>query len=442
MKISKTEVDASPRKTKSWEISQSTVKALVARAKPFIRFDEVLHGFGVRVAPSGMKSFVLEYRPYGGGRGANKRRKTLGAYGALTAAQAREMAMDDLAGLRNGVDPMAAKQAARTAATVSDLIDAFLKQHAEAKCKPGTVKNYEIGLAHLRAAHGGLNAEVLTRSQVAKLHLDMADSPYAANRFLAVVSKLFSWGVDRGLLPEGHVNPAGRIQKYREEGRERFLTSEELARLGDTLRQAETIGLPYEVDEAKVKAKHAPKPENRVRKIDPYAIAAVRLLLLTGARLNEIVTARWGFVDFERGLLNLPASKTGKKSVVLSAAALAVLASLPRIEGNPHIIPGDKEGQPRADLKKPWAAITQAARLEGLRIHDLRHSFASVGADSALSLPIIGKLLGHTQASTTQRYSHLGNDPVRRAAETIGATIAAAMGDRGKGEVVPMKRKV
>jgi integrase len=173
--------------------------------------------------------------------------------------------------------------------------------------------------------------------------------------------------------------------------------------------------------------------------LDPFAIAAIRLLILTGARLREILDAQWQQVDFERGILFLPDSKTGRKPIYLSAPAIQVLASLPRLEVNPHIIAGLKDGAPRADLKKPWAAITKAAGLEGVRLHDLRHSFASVGAGASLGLPIIGKLLGHTQAGTTHRYAHLDADPMRRAAETIGATIAAAMGG-APSNVVPMAK--
>jgi integrase len=187
------------------------------------------------------------------------------------------------------------------------------------------------------------------------------------------------------------------------------------------------------------KAKHAPKAENRRVKLDPFAVAAIRLLILTGARLREILHAKWENVDFERSILFLPDSKTGRKPVYLSAAALDVLSSLPRIAGNPHIIAGAKDGAPRADLKKPWAALRRVAGLEGVRIHDLRHSFASVGAGASLGLPIIGKLLGHTQAATTHRYAHLDADPMRRAAETIGATISAAMNRKPSADVVPLK---
>jgi integrase len=288
-------------------------------------------------------------------------------------------------------------------------------------------------LGKLVSAHGNMKAEALTRANVAVLHLSMADTPFTANRFLAAVSKCFSWGAQRGLLPDDHVNPAGRIERYREHRRERFLTSDELARLGDALREGETIGLLYEVDESKPASKHAPKTENRRAVLDPFAASAIRLLILTGARLREILDAQWSHVDFERGILFLPDSKTGRKPLYLNAPALAVLAGLPRIEGNPHIVAGVKGA--RADLKRPWAAVTRAAGLEGLRIHDLRHSFASVGAGASFGLPVIGKLLGHTQAATTHRYAHLDADPLRRAAETIGATIAAAMEGTGSNVV-------
>jgi integrase len=169
--------------------------------------------------------------------------------------------------------------------------------------------------------------------------------------------------------------------------------------------------------------------------LDPFVVAAIRLLILTGARLREILHARWE-LDFERGLLLLPDSKTGKKPVYLSGAALTILSTLPRIAGNPHIIPGEQDDAPRADLKRPWAAVTKAAGLDGVRLHDLRHSFASIGAGASMGLPIIGKLLGHSQAATTHRYAHLDADPMRRAVETIGATISTAM-DGKRGDDVP-----
>ena len=188
----------------------------------------------------------------------------------------------------------------------------------------------------------------------------MADRPYAANRAVAVWSKAFAWAASAGLVPEGQ-NPAKNIKKYREEGRERFLTSEDLARLGEALREGETVGLPYAVDETKPTAKHAAKADHRRVKLDLYATTALRLLILTGARLREILHAKWEQIDLERGLIYLPDSKTGRSRLYLSAAAQGVLADVPRVEGNPYVIAGAKDGAPRADLKKPWTAVSRAA---------------------------------------------------------------------------------
>jgi integrase len=408
-------------------ITKRTVDSARPRDKPFIIFDAAVKGFGVRVMPTGARSFVLEYRPGAGGRSVAKRRLTLGRYGAMTVDQARTAALNALAHIRLGSDPQAEKSGQRASPTVADLIDLFTTEHVDAKLKAGTAQGYKVALEKLRAAHGGIKASQLTRAQVAALHAQMRANPYGANRFLAITSKLYSWGGDRGLLPEGHANPAAKIDRYKEESRERFLTSGELARLGDVLREAETIGLPWTVDEKKPKAKHLARPENRRTPIDPFAIAAIRLLILTGARLREILNARWEHVDFERSVLFLPDSKTGRKPLFLNAGALAVLANVPRIAGNPHIIAGAKNGAPRFDLRKPWAAVTRAAGLDGLRIHDLRHSFASIGAGASMGLPILGRLLGHSQAATTQRYAHLADTPARAAVETIGAAIEAAM---------------
>jgi integrase len=289
---------------------------------------------------------------------------------------------------------------------------------------------------------GKIKPVEVTRQDVARLHSSLRETGYQANKVLAVIGSLYSFAADCGYVPEG-CNPARGVKKFPEGRRERFLTSEELSRLGDALREGESVGLPWTVDEVSPKAKHAPRADKRRTKLDPYAVAAIRLLLLTGARLREILHGRWEHVDFERGIIHLPQSKTGRKPIYLSAAALAILSGLPRLEGNPFVIPGENAGQPRADLKKPWASVTKAAGLTGVRLHDLRHSFASFGAGASLGLPIIGKLLGHTQAATTHRYAHLDADPMRRAAETIGATIAAAMsgesaGDLKKGAVLPM----
>jgi integrase len=412
------------------KLTKQSLPNLKPRSKPYIEYDADLCGFGLAVYPSGIKSWVCEYRPHGGGRGVAKKRVTLAKTSRLTPDQARKAAADMLAAVRLGGDPAQEKAERRASVTVGELIELFDARYVGPMLKPGTAVGYRIALEELRRSHGALKATALTRSHLTTLHFRMADRPYAANRAVAVWSKAFAWAAGAGLIPEGQ-NPAKGIKKYREQGRERFLTSEELARLGDTLREGETMGLPYSVDETKPTAKHAAKADHRRVKLDRYATAALRLLVLTGARLREILHAKWEQIDIERGLFFLADSKTGKKPLYLSAAAQNVLADLPRVEGNPHLIAGAKDGAPRSDLKKPWTAVSRAAGLEGVRLHDLRHSFASFGAGASLGLPIIGKLLGHSQPATTARYAHLDADPMRRAVDTIGSAIAGAM-DRGK----------
>jgi integrase len=414
-------------------VSKRSVDALVCppgKDRVFI-WDDSLSGFGAVAFPSGRKAYVAQYRQAG-----RSRRITIGEHGRLTPDEARREARKVLGAVESGVDPIKDRQAAREAATVATLIDAFLVDHVKAKLKSGTADWYETTLAKLRSACGTTKGEALTRAQMAALHRSMADTPVQANRLLSATSSLFAWAERHSHLPEGCANPARRITRYKEQGRERFLTSEELFRLGDALKLAETIGLPWETDG---ESKHLPTEENRRVVLDPFATGAIRLLLLTGARLREILHARWQEIDFERGILFLPDSKTGKKPIYLSAAAQAVLVGLPRIEGNPFVIPGGKEGRPRHDLKKPWLALTRAARLEGLRLHDLRHSFASVGAGASLGLQVVGRLLGHAQPTTTARYSHLDADPMRRAVETIGSVIDAAMSGR-KSSPTPLRR--
>ena len=420
----------------AFKISKRAVDALATREQRYKKAFGA--GLAVRVEPTGVKTFILEYRSGGGGRSAPRQGLTLGRYGPMTVDQAQNAALDALARIRLGDDPAGEKRSQRAALTVADLIDQFIEGHA-GKLKPNSQEAYKRALDKLKAAHGSLKADGLTRAHVAALHHRLAETPYAANWLLAAVSKLYAWGESHGLVPEAHGNPARKITRYREERRERFLTTDELARLGDALSEGETIGLPYGVDETKPTAKHAPKPERRLVKLAPFAVAAIRLLALTGARLREILDARWEQVDLERGILFLSDSKTGQKPIYLSAAAQAVLAALPRLAFNPHVIPGAKEGAPRIDLHKPWAAVVRAAGLDGLRIHDLRHSFASVGAGRSLGLPIIGKLLGHSQPATTHRYAHLDMDPMRRAADAIGADIDAAMNRKDGAAITRLK---
>ena len=289
------------------------------------------------------KSWIVEYRPHGGGRGVAKRRATLGKVGTLTPDQARKKAADMLAQVRLGADPAAERAESRKALTVSGLIDAFVAEHVDTKLKVRTAEGYKITLARLRSAHGGLKAQSLTPAQLSTLHSKMRDVPYAGNRALAVLVKMFAWASVRGLVPKGH-NPAHGIERYREAKRERFLTSEELSRLGAALAEGETIGLPYAVNETKPKAKHAPKEENRRAVADPFAVAAIRLLILTGARLREILARSVGIKSIwsAASIFTCKTPRPGRSRSTSRRLRRTCWPKLPRIEGNPHLIPGDR----------------------------------------------------------------------------------------------------
>ena len=308
------------------------------------------------------------------------------------------------------------------------MAEQFLTEHVEAKRSASSAKSYRDLLERLAIPElGKRKAEKITSAEIQRLHSKHSRSPYQANRLLRVLSSLFTFAGKAHAVPIGF-NPCRGIEYFPEVGRERYLTTAELARIGEAIREAETIGLPYAVDQSKPKSKHAPKEAARRTIVGPHAAAALRLLIFTGARLREILHLKWDHIDFERGLLLLPTSKTGKKTIVLNAPALAILNGLPR--AGDFVIAGASPDTPRADLKKPWKAISKRAALEGVRIHDLRHTHASVAAGAGLGLPIIGKLLGHSQSATTQRYAHLDADPLRKASERIGSQLASAMGEK------------
>ena len=416
-------------------ISKRSVDALVCptgKDRQFL-WDDALAGFGVAAFPTGKKTYVAQFRKDG-----RTRRVAIGDHGRLTPDEARSQAKTVLGQVEQGSDPVDERRKARAVRTFRQVADEFMRLHVEAKRKGRTRDDYKALLArHIVPAIGNSRIIDLRRVDVANLHAKLSETPYTANRALALISSIWNWCAKRDEVAFAD-NPAKGIERNPERKRERFLTREEFGRLGDALREAETIGLRWAIDETALTAKHTPK-ESRRTIMDPHAVGAIRLLILTGARLREVLDAQWRHVDLERGVIHLPDSKTGAKPIYLSAAAQEVLASLPHISGNPNVIPGEVEGAPRADLKKPWAALTRAANLRGVRIHDLRHSFASFGAGASLGLPIIGKLLGHSQAATTHRYAHLDADPMRRAVETIGATISAAMEGKRGAEIVPLK---
>lgn len=416
------------------KITAQSVEALPPVSCTTFYFDSDLKGFGLRVSPpskragdNGSKTWIVEYRAGGGGRGAIKRRMTLGPLSVLDAVKARRRAKDILAEVRLGADPAADLSEARKADTVSVWADRYRKEAGLSR-KPATKVLYDGYWRNwIEPELGTKKARDVTRSDWARVHRIIGEKhPSTANRCSVLFAHFYKWLAMEGAVPEGY-NPTKGVERYREGTRERFLTSKELQRLGEALREAETIGIPWEDKPGKARSKHAPRlAENRMIVLSPHAAAAIRLLLFTGARLREILHLRWSEVDLERGLLLLPDSKTGRKTIILGSPALQVIAELDNV--GEYVIAGKDSKTPRWDLQRPWALVCRRAGLEGVRLHDLRHTFASYGAAGGLGLPIIGGLLGHSDVKTTQRYAHIGSDPLRRASDAISKQIAAALG--------------
>ncbi|MBU1157694.1 MAG: tyrosine-type recombinase/integrase [Proteobacteria bacterium] len=396
-------------------LSKRFINTLTTPEKDTVYWDDDLPGFGLRHRPSGKMAFICQFRNAQG----RTRKITLGDYGRLTPDEARIEARSVLVEVDKGEDPADNRDASRQAPTLKDFAERYLSEHAEPKKKPRSVVLDRSMLNNIiLPAMGWLKLQAVTRKDVAKLHYDLRETPYQANRVLALLSKMFNLAERWGLREDG-TNPCRHVEKFREKKRERFLSGEELARLGQVLAEAERTGKEL-----------------------PSVITAIRLLIFTGARLSEILGLRWEWIDFEQCCIRLPDSKTGAKDIPLNQPALEELERTPRLQGNPYVIPGARDGQHLVNLNKPWRRIRAKAGLPEVRIHDLRHSYASVAAAAGLGLPIIGALLGHTQAQTTARYSHLAMDPLRAATEEVGKRIAEAMSRQPTQKVIrlPLKK--
>ena len=377
-------------------LTKTTVDRTPAPNGDTIFWDEGLPGFGLRVKATGVKSFVVQYRNRHTGR---SKRKTLGRYGpTLSLHEARDMARALLADVVRGEDPVAHSQALRQSPTVADLAEQYMTEHAIPKKRPRSVRNDRSMLDnYVLPKLGRLRAVEVAHTDIQKLHNKMRETPYQANRTLALLSKMFQLSIRWGIRSD---NPARGVEKYPEEKRDRWLSDEELGRLLSAL------------------SKHP----NQV------AANAVRLQLLTGARIGEVLTAQWTDFDLDRGVWTKPSHHTKQKRrehLPLSNAACTLLLNMkPDRSGvTPWLFPGQSPDQPHKDLKAFWRSVTKAAGLENYRIHDNRHTHASHLVSSGLSLPIVGRLLGHTNPSTTQRYAHLADDPLREAAEVMAEKV-------------------
>jgi integrase len=382
------------------KITKRSVETLKVTSKDYIAFDTELPGFGVRIMPSGKRFFLVQYRRHG-----RTRRVMIGQFGVVTAELARREATIKLGSVRgaNG-DPAALRDAERQSTTMKELGERFLTQYVPTRCKPSTQAEYRRSVElFLDPFFAKQHVRSVTTADVAEMHGSLSHIPYQANRTLGVLSKMMNLAETWGIRDK-HTNPCEDVERYPERKRERFLSPKELKRLGRALTAAE-----------------ANQTETK------YAVAAFRILLLTGCRLSEIQRLEWRYVDLEQKELRLPDSKTGAKTVHLGEAVVALLKALPRITGNPYVIVGKKEKAHLTDLQHPWRRIRKAAGLSDVRIHDLRHTFASGGLLVGEGLAMIGKLLGHTQVQTTARYAHLAADPVKQAATKISDRLALAL---------------
>ena len=351
----------------------------------------------MRVHPTGRKVYIVKTRYRG-----RVIKMTIGPHGAVTPSYARVRAAEIITDARAGKNP-AGRNA--DAPTMIALGKRFLKEYVSTHCKPSTAEEYRRSVKlFINPRIGRYRVPDIQRSDIAALHHQMRDTPYQANRTLGVLSKMFNLAELWDLRPDG-TNPCRHVKRFREEKRERFLSDIEYQRLGAALKEIEVDGTET-----------------------ASAIAAVRLLMLTGCRLSEIQKLLWEHVDLEAGELRLPDTKTGAKVVYLGDPAIAILERIDRRDGNPWVIAGRKPGSHLTDLQHPWRRIRTRAGLDDVRIHDLRHSFASGGLLVGEGLPMIGKLLGHTQVQTTARYAHLANDPVKSAANRIASRIAEVSG--------------
>lgn len=378
------------------KLTKRTVDAARPTASDYFVFDNDLPGFGLRVMPSGQKSYMIQYR-------ANRRtrRITFGRHGPMTPTQARRKAMQLLAAINDGEDPAEQLRGRRSAPTVGQVCERFMTEHVVQHCKATTAYEYRRSVElFIKPAFGNHNIRDITRGDVAQLHHDMRDIPYQANRTLGVLSKLFNLAEVWGLRPDGS-NPCRHVKRYKERRRSRFLSPDEMARLGTVLRQIETEGSET-----------------------PSAVAAIRLLALTGCRLSEILTLKWAYIT---DAIHLPDSKTGEKAVYIGEPVRQALDGIKRLSDNPYVIVGKNPGTHLTDLQRPWRRIRKRAGLDDVRIHDLRHSFASSAVTAGEGLPMIGKLLGHAQVQTTARYAHLAADPVQAAAERVSAELARSL---------------
>jgi integrase len=421
-----------------------TATAVEGMAKGTALWDAEVRGFGVRYRARD-RIYLIKTRINGRQRILTIGRHGRGAWGP---EKARREAIRLLGLVRDGKDPAMDRDDAKLAPDITSFAARYLAEYARPHKKRRTVVEDERLLKlHILPVLGSIKIREIGKADVARFHAGMFTKPVAGNRALALVSAMLGWAEKVGERPDNS-NPCRHVERYPEKPVERLLTAVELARLGDALeravqpwlddsraawreeceRQAEALGIRQAERETWVRA----RMPRRDTPEDWRAIAAFRLLIFTGARLSEILTLRWQWINLSQGIARLPDSKTGAKNLYLPPGALQVLEGVPRVAGNPHVLPGDRPAAAFVGIQKPWQRVRALAALPYLRIHDLRHAFASVAVAGGDSLFIVGKVLGHRQASTTERYAHLAPDPAKAVADRTAETLAGLLGSRNE----------
>jgi len=417
------------------KLTKRFVDALKPVERDTLYRDTDLKGFGLRVKPSGVRTWVCVYRNAAG----RTRKLALGKVGVVTPEEARQRAREALGEVSKGADPSADRHAKRADLTIAELIERYLQDgpaDKPAKKASSWATDASNLNRHVIPTLGRKSLSSLTPADVQRFQRDATAGKTRADgkgerkrgrlrvrggagtawRTTVVLAGMLAWAVARGLRAD---NPAKGVKLNKLAKRERFLTATELAVLGEAMATLENEGA------------------------NAGSLAIVRLLILTGARRNEIASLRWEHVDFERGALRLPDSKTGAKVVPLGAPALDVLARLPRREDSPWVFPAARGRGHHQGVPAVWRKLVKAAGLVGVRLHDLRHGFASFAVAAGDSLYLVGKVLGHTQATTTQRYAHLQLDPVRAVADRTARKLAGALAGTGDAvNVVPLVDKL
>ena len=376
-----------------------TINTVEKLAPGIIVWDTEIRGFGCRCQRK-ERIYFLKKRFEG-----RQRWYVIGAHGnPWTPETARNCARRLLGEIASGRDPAAEREFTRGLPSVAGLAQSFIEQHIVPHLKPSTAEHYRSLIAnYIVPTFGKLRVDQVTDADVSRLHHDLRDRPYQANRALAVLSKMFSFAERQGLRSKG-TNPSEGQERFKESKRERWLNDEEMASLGVAMERAIADKLA-----------------------SPHAVAAIKLLLLTGARRGEVLSLRWEHVHLDRHLLTLPDSKTGPKVIGLSTPAIEVLKSLPRIDDNPYVIVGHLTSKHMVNLAKPWLRIRALAGLGDLRLHDLRHNYGSRAVSTGHALPIIAKQMGHAQIATTARYAHAMPRPVQDMNDSVGEQISDAL---------------